>query len=134
MQLWLAQTRARVHPQVHPAADGVPLRRDRDRLADDVQVAPALREAALALERRAATVPVHQVHRLARVVGGVDGGQAAARPLLEGGLLASRDRVPDLGDHRAAVDAPGVQRRVGPPNGVLDLWILAEQTGTATRR
>src|SRR5262249_22932523 len=76
----LAQTWARVHPQVHPAADGVPLRRDRDCLADDVQIAPALGQAALALERRAATVPVHQVHRLARVVGGVDGGQPAAGP------------------------------------------------------
>src|SRR5712691_5439361 len=134
MPWWLAQTRARVHPQVHPAADGVPLRRDRDRLADDVQVAPALGQTALALERRAAPVPVHQVHRRARVVGGVDGGQPAAGPLLEGGLLAGRDRVPELGDHGAAVDAPSVQRRIGPTNGVLDLGILAEQTGPATRR
>ncbi len=83
----LAQTRARVHPQVHPAAERVPLRRDRDRLADDVQVPPAPGQAALALERRAATVPVPQVHRLARVVGGVDGGHPAAGPLLEGDLL-----------------------------------------------
>src|SRR5215510_8358488 len=134
MQSWLAQTRARVHPQVHPAADGVPLWRDRDRLANDVQVAPALGQAALALERRAATVPVHQVHRRASVVSGVDGGQPATGPLLEGGLLAGHDRVPELGDHGAAVDAPGVQRRVSPTNGVLDLWILAEQTGPATRR
>src|SRR5262245_30545519 len=134
LPLWLAQTRARVHPQVHPAADGVPLRRDRDRLANDVQVAPALSQAALALERRAATVPVHQVHRLASIVGCVDGGQPAAGTLLEGGLLAGRDRAPELGDHRAAVDAPGVQRRVGPPNGVLHLGKFAEQTGPATRR
>src|SRR2546428_3655682 len=134
MQWWLAQTRARVHPQVPPAADGVPLRRDRDRLANDVQVAPALGQAAVTLERRAATVPIHQVHRRARVVGGVDGGQPAAGPLLEGGLLAGCDRVPEFGDHRAAVDAPGVQRRVGPTNGVLDLGILAQQTGPATRR
>src|SRR5919106_4397979 len=133
MQWWLAQTRARVHPQIHPAADGVPLRRDRDRLADDVQVAPALGQAALALERRTATVPVHQIHRLTSIVGGVDGGQPAASPLLEGGLLAGRNRAPELGDHRAAVDAPGIQRRVGPTNGVLDLGILAEQTGPATR-
>src|SRR5215468_3781162 len=99
MPWWLTQTRTRVHPQVHPAADGVPLWRDCDRLANDVQVAPALGQAALALERCAATVPVHQVHRRASVVGGVDGGQPAAGPLLEGGLLASRDRVPELGDH-----------------------------------
>src|SRR4030095_1982483 len=123
MPWWLAQTRTRVHPQVHPAADGVPLRRDRDRLADDVQVAPALGQAALALERRAATVPVHQVHRLASIVGCVDGGQPAAGPLLEGSLLAGRDRVPELGDHRAAVDASGVQYRVSPAHCVLDLWI-----------
>src|SRR2546430_1381049 len=134
MQWWLAQTWARVHPQVHPAADGVPLRRDRDRLADNVQVAPALGQAALTLERRTAAVPVHQVHRLASVVGGVDGGQPAAGPLLEGSLLAGRGRVPELGDHRAAVDASGVQYGVGPTHGVLDLRILAEQTGPATRR
>src|ERR671924_636981 len=106
MQLWLAQTRARIQPQVHPAADRVPLWRDRDRLADDVQITPALGQAALALERRAATVPVHQVHCLASVVGGVDGGQPAAGPLLDGGLLAGRDRAPELSDHRAAVGAP----------------------------
>src|SRR5215471_17998756 len=134
MPWWLTQTRARVHPQVHPAADGVPLWRDCDRLADDVQVAPALGQAAVALERRAATVPIHQVHGLARVVGGVDSGQPAAGPLLEGGLLAGRDCVPEFGDHRVTVDAPGVQRRVGPAHGVLDLGILTEQTGPATRR
>ena len=39
---------ARVHPKIYLAADGVPLGRDRDRLVDDVQVAPALGEAALA--------------------------------------------------------------------------------------
>jgi hypothetical protein len=43
-----AQPLARVHPKIYPAADGVPLGRDRDRLVDDVQVAPALGEAALA--------------------------------------------------------------------------------------
>src|SRR5947209_7803872 len=59
-----------------------------------------------------------------RAVGGVDGGQPAAGALLEGGLLAGSDRVPQLGDHRAAVGAPGVQYRIGPPNGVLDLGIL----------
>ena len=56
MPWWLAQPRARVQPQVHPAAEGVPLRRDGDCLANDVQVAPALGQAAGALERRAATV------------------------------------------------------------------------------
>jgi len=48
-----------------------------------VQVAPAFGEAALALERRAAAVPAHQIHRLARAVGGVGRGQAAAGALLE---------------------------------------------------
>src|SRR5918992_3682066 len=130
---WLAEPRPGLPPQVTPAANGIPLWRNRDRLADDVQVPPALGQAALALERRAATVPVHQVHCLASVVGGVDGGQPAAGALLEGGLLAGRDRAPELGDHRAAVGAPGVQCRVGPTDGVLDLGILAEQTGPATR-
>jgi hypothetical protein len=78
MSWWrLAQAGAGIHPQVHPAADRVPFRRGRGRLADGVQVAPALGEAALALERRAAAVPVHQNHRLPRVAGGVDGGQLA---------------------------------------------------------
>src|SRR5262245_34170482 len=134
MPWWLAQTRTRVHPQVHPTADGVPLWRNRDRLANDMQVAPALGQAALALERRAATVPIHQVHRSASVVSGVDGGQPAAGPLLDGGLLAGCNRVPKLGDHGAAVDASGVQRRIGPTHGILNLGILTEQTGPATRR
>jgi hypothetical protein len=38
---------ARVHPKIYPAADGVPLGRDRDRLVDDAQVAPAAGEAVL---------------------------------------------------------------------------------------
>jgi len=39
----LAQARARVHPQIHPAADGVPLGHDRDRLANHMQVAHSTR-------------------------------------------------------------------------------------------
>src|SRR2546428_612842 len=130
----LAQPRARVHLQVDPAADRVPLRRERDRLADDVEITPALGQAALAPVRRAATVPVHQIHRLASAVGSMDRGQPATGPLLEGGVLADRDGVPELGDHRAAVHATGVQDRVGPTDRVLDLWILAEPSGPAARR
>ena len=84
----LAKPRARVHVQEGPAADRVPLRRDRGRLADDVKVAPALGQTTLATVGRAATVPVHQVHRLASAVGGVDRGQPTAGPLLERGLVA----------------------------------------------
>src|SRR2546429_8579515 len=53
----LAQPRARVHLQEDPAADRVPLRRERGGLADDVEVAPALGQTTLATVRRAATVP-----------------------------------------------------------------------------
>src|SRR5213082_524941 len=67
----LPQAGARVDPEIDPAADRVPLRRDRDGLADGVQIAPALGEAALALERGAAAVPVHQLHRLPRTVAGI---------------------------------------------------------------
>src|SRR5881396_139328 len=127
----LAQPRARVHVQEGPPADRVPLRRDRGRLADDVKVAPALGQTTLATVGRAATVPVHQVHRLASAVGGVDRGQPTAGPLLEGGLLAGRDGIPELGDHRAAIRATGIQDRVGPTDGVLNLRILAEPPGPA---
>jgi hypothetical protein len=95
------QPRARVHLQVDPAADRVPLRRERVRLADDVEITPALGQAALALERRAATVPVRQIHRLASAVGGMDRGQPAPGPLLQGGVLAGRDSVPELDDRCA---------------------------------
>src|SRR5215472_9634684 len=78
----LTQTRARIHPQIHTATDRVPLGRDRDRLADDVQVAPALGEPALALKRGAAAGPVHQIHRLPRAVAGVDRCKTAAGALL----------------------------------------------------
>ena len=60
-------------------------------------------------------------------------GQPATGSLLKGGLLAGRNRVPEFRNHRAAVDATGVQRRVGPPDGLLNLGILAEQTGPTTR-
>src|SRR5271166_1649369 len=73
-------------------------RRDRDRLADEVLVAPARGEAARALGRRAAAAPVHQVHRLARAVASVDSGQPATGALLERGLPAGRDRGPELGN------------------------------------
>jgi len=85
----LAQARAGVHLQEDAATHRVPLRRERDRLTDDVEVAPALGQAALAPVRRAATVLVHQAHRLASALGGVDRGQPAAGPLIEGGLFAA---------------------------------------------
>src|SRR2546422_10090336 len=130
----LAQPRARVHLQEDAAAHGVPLRRERDRLTDDVKVAPALGQAALAPVRRAATVLVHQIHRLASALGGGARGQPAAGPLIEGGLFAGRDGVPDLRDRRAAVGATGVQHRVGAPDRVLYLGTLAEPSGPPARR
>src|SRR2546425_9701892 len=122
----LAQPRARVHLQEDPTADRVPLRRERDCLADDVEVAPALGQAALAPIRRAAAVTVHQIHRLTSAVGGMNRGQPATGPLPERGLLARRDGVPELGDRRAAVRSTSVQDRVGPTDCVLNLWALAE--------
>src|SRR3989454_10683408 len=130
----LAQPRARVHLQEDPAADRVPLRRERGGLADDVEVAPALGQTTLATVRRAAAVPVHQIHRLASAVGGMDRGQPATGPLLEGGFLAGRDGGPHLGDRRAAIRATGVQDRVGSTDRVLNLRVLAEATGSAARR
>src|SRR5437867_4407958 len=102
----LAQPWARVHLQEDPTADRVPLRRERDCLADDVEVAPALGQAALAPIRRAAAVTVHQIHRLTSAVGGMNRGQPATGPLPERGLLASRDGVVerDAGvDHRSTL-------------------------------
>src|SRR4029453_13336928 len=99
--------------------------------SDGVESAPALGEAALATVRRAATVPVHQIHRLAGAVGGVGGAQPATSSLLEGSILPGRDGVPSLGDRRAAVGAPGVENRVRPPHRVLDLRIVAEPSGPA---
>src|SRR5260370_11885991 len=46
----LAQAWARVHAEIHAAAERVPFGRERDRLAAGVQVAPALGEAAFALK------------------------------------------------------------------------------------
>jgi hypothetical protein len=43
-------------------------------------------------------VSVHQIHRLARAVGGVGGRQSAAAALFERRLLAGRDDRPQLGD------------------------------------
>jgi hypothetical protein len=59
---------------------------------------PALGKPARALERRAAAVAIHQVHRLTRAVAGVDSGQPAAGALLERGLPAGRGRGPELGN------------------------------------
>src|SRR5262249_14297044 len=58
--------------------------------------------------------------------------QPAAGPLLARGLLAGSDRVPEIGDRRALIDAAGIQDRVGPADRVLNLRILAEQTDAAT--
>src|SRR5688572_6710992 len=130
----LAQARPRVHVEQDPATDRKPLGHDCDRLADDLEIAPALGQATLTPVRRAAALPVDQVHRLARAVGGVHRGQPAPGPLRERGLPAGRDGVPDLGDHRGAAGAAGVQDRVGAADGVLHLRVLAEPAGPAARR
>src|SRR5205814_1411442 len=98
------------------------------------EIAPALGQTTLAPVRRAAALPVHQIHRLPRAVGGMHRGQPAPGPLLERGVVAGRDGVPDLGDRRATVRAAGVQDRVGPTDRVLNLWTVAESTGPAARR
>src|ERR1043166_4628153 len=89
--LWLAQSRAGVHVQEGPAADRVPLGRDRGRLADDGKVAPALGQTAPATVGRAAPCRVHQFQRFAGVVGGVARAQPTGSPLLGRGLAAGRN-------------------------------------------
>jgi hypothetical protein len=64
----MVSTRAGVHPEMHPAADQVPPRRDRDGLTDGVQVAPA----AAVLKRSAAAMSAHQVQRRACAAGSRD--------------------------------------------------------------
>jgi hypothetical protein len=83
-------------------------------LGDRVEVAPALGEAAVAPEGRAAARPVHQIHRLARAVGGVDRSEAAAGALFEHRLLTGSDGVPQLRNHCRAIGAPGIEDRIGP--------------------
>src|SRR5262245_943026 len=133
-QACLTAAGARDGGGVRAARGSVPFRTRPHRLADGGQVAPAFGEAAFAFERRAAAMPVHQIHRLARAVGGVARGQAAAGPLLERRLFAGSERVPQLGDHRAAVGAAGVEDRIGPPDSVLHLRAVAEQPSRAAVR
>src|SRR5260370_37806202 len=64
----------------------------------------------------------------------MDGGQPATGPWVEGGVLAGRNGVPELGDQGAAVRATGIQNRVGPTERVVSLRILAETAGPAARR
>ncbi|HKM74099.1 MAG TPA: hypothetical protein VJX94_29245 [Stellaceae bacterium] len=70
----------------------------------------------------------------ARVVAGVDRGQPAAGTLLECGILAGSDFVPELSGHGAVIGAPGIEDRVGPPDGILDLGVLVEQIGPPAAR
>src|SRR5215469_3009146 len=129
-----AHARAGVHAEVDTPADRVPFRRDRHRLADRVQVAPTLGEPAFALERGAAAKVVHEIHRIARAIGGVGRGEPAAGALLQGRLAASGDGVPQLGDHRAAMGAAGFEDRVGAADRVLRLRALAQEPGRAAAR
>jgi hypothetical protein len=79
-----------------------------------VLVGPALGEAARALERRAAALPVH---RLARAVAGVDSGQPARCSSVvspPGAIVAQSSAI-----SRCASGTPGVQYRIDPPDGIL---------------
>src|SRR5262245_2495327 len=75
-----AQARAGVEPEEGAAADRIPLRRERRRLPDHLQVAPNFSQTTLGLERGAATVAEHQVHRLARGITRMHRGEPATRP------------------------------------------------------
>src|SRR5215468_296303 len=99
-----------------------------------MQIAPALGEATLGLKRCAATVLVHQIHRLACVVAGVDGSQAAAGTLFSGGFITGSNCGPELGDHRAPVSTPSVKHGIGATDGILHLRTLAQQAGPAAWR
>src|SRR6185312_8891535 len=103
----LAQARAGVETEEGAAADRIPLRSERRCLADHLQVAPHFGQPAPGLERGASAVTEHQVHRLAGAVARVHRGEPAAGALLERGLAAVGERVPELGDHRVAIEASG---------------------------
>ena len=61
-------------------------------------------------------------------------GEPAAGALLERGLAAVGERIPQLGDHRVAIDASGIEDRIGAPDRVLHLRIVAQPAGAAARR
>src|SRR5262244_1335953 len=130
----LAQPRAGFEPEEGAAADRIPLRSERRRLADRLQVAPYLGQATLGLERGASAVPEHQVHRLACTVARMHCGEPAAGALLERGLAAVGKRIPQLRDHRVAIDASGIEDRIGAPDGVLHLRIVTQPARAAARR
>src|SRR5437868_15196513 len=89
----LAQPRAGVEPEEGAAADRIPLRSERRRLADHLQVAPHFGQATRGLERGASAVPEHQVHRLACAVARMHRGEPATGALLERGLAAVGERT-----------------------------------------
>src|SRR5215470_6963194 len=99
-----------------------------------MQIAPALGEATLGLKRCAATVLVHQIHRLACVVAGVDGSQAAAGTLFSGGFITGSNCGPELGDHRAPVSTPSVKHCNGATRCNLHLRAPPEEAGPAAVR
>ena len=123
----LTQPRTRIHPQQRPSPDRIPLRPDRDRLPHNMQVAPALGQPALVLERRAATVPVHQVHRLARAVGGVGRCEAAASPLpgaVRPALPRDRTRTGPV-----VIEVSDLVKRFGPVTAVESLGKTSGTSG-----
>jgi tripartite-type tricarboxylate transporter receptor subunit TctC len=60
-------------------------------------------------------MPEHQIHRLACAVACMHRGEPAAGALLERGLAAVGERIPQLRDHRVAIDASGIEDRIGAP-------------------
>src|SRR5258708_8689322 len=61
-------------------------------------------------------------------------GEPAGGALLERGLASVGERVPQLGDHGVAIEASGIEDRIGAPDGVLQLRIVEQAAGAAARR
>src|SRR5437868_3308116 len=120
---------ARVQAEEGAAGDGVPVRHDAGSLGDDVEVAPAAGNGMGALVRRRSSAAIHQVHRLSRAVDRKAGRNPTQRALLERGLLASRDRVPDVAKRRGAERLRGAQQRFGARDRILHMLTFAQQSG-----
>ena len=79
-------------------------------------------------------MPEHQVHRLAGAVARMHRGEPATGALLERGLAAVSEPIPQLRDHRVAIEASGIEDGIGAPDRVLHLRLVAQPARAAARR
>src|SRR5438093_9674035 len=90
------EPRSGVHSQERAPGERVPVRHDGGGLADDLQVAPAMRQLTRALTGGCSSGSIHQVHRIASTVGREGRGDSTPRPLLERCRLTRGDSVPHV--------------------------------------